>query len=168
MRIAFFTSAFSELAIILNRLYVIQNKHNYLSKMTKVKNLAFCITIPIIDGFLPFFGLTIYEFPGLKEMYVWGFSEFGKSSFYQAYQIFNFFFETILPVFTLLALNIYTVRKFDEYHIKKTVMTKKKALVEQTNLKFTKMMITLVTLSVIVRAMDMITGILIRLKVVLI
>jgi len=82
IRIAFFYSALSELAIITSRLYVVHNN-------------PFCFIFPVISGgCLPFLDLQIYDFPG---MYTWVFSEFGKSGFYQIY---NFVVETILPVFT--------------------------------------------------------------------
>jgi len=166
MRIAFFTSAVSELAIIMNRLYVVQNLHNPFSKMSKIQFLTFCFIFPMFDGFLPFVGLQIYDFPGMKGMYTWGFSEFGKSGFYQVFQIYNFVAETILPVFTLLALNIYTVRKLNEYVKTRMAITKKKDEAKNTKTKFTRMMVVFVALSVFVRSVDMITGIFIRLKVV--
>ncbi len=111
-------------------------------------------------------GLQIYDFPGMKGMYTWGFSDFGKSGFYQIFQIYNFIVETILPVFTLLALNIYTVRKLNEYVKTRMAITKKKDEAKNTKTKFTRMMVVFVALSVFVRSVDMITGIFIRLKVV--
>jgi len=90
----------------------------------------------MFDGFLPFVGLQIYDFPGMKGMYMWSFSEFGKSGFYQVFQIYNFVAETILPVFTLLALNIYTVRKLNEYVKTRMAITKKKDEAKNTKTKF--------------------------------
>ncbi len=58
-------------------------------------------------------------------MYTWGFSDFGKNGFYPIFQIYNFVAETILRVFTLMTVNMYTVRKLNEYVKKRKRITKK-------------------------------------------
>ncbi len=163
LRLAFMASAFSELALIINRLSVVGNKKNFFSEMSKPRNLIFCFTIPVLGGTLSYAAIEIIDSPDVKGMYIWSFSEFGKSSFYQYFQILSFFFETILPIFILLTLNLYTYNKFNVYLSNKSALIKKKD--KQTNKKFTKLMIVLVSLSIFVRSIDMISGIFIRLKV---
>ncbi len=165
MRVAFLASAFEELALILNRLFVIQKKHNYFSQMSKVQNIIFCFFLPVLDSIPGWIALEIQDFPGSDGMYQWGLTEFGKSTFFQAYYIANFFLETVVPVFVLLPLNIYTVRKLKE-HLNRTKAIKKTKSIKK-NTKFTWLMTVLVSLSVFARSIDMITGIMIRLKVVL-
>ncbi len=165
MRITFFVSAVSELLLIMNRLYVIENKTNFFSKMSKISNLVFCFLVSIPCSLPTWIGLQIREFPGVKNMYMWDLTEFGKSVFFQYYQIAIFFMESVIPVFTLLILNIYTMRMLQNYLNRKAAMTGKKTETERKK-KFTRIMIALVSLSILVRTIDMIAGIFIRLKVI--
>ncbi len=165
-RAVLMASSVSDILLIVNRYYSMTERRNsFFAKISKKTNLFLCYFIGI-TLFIPFcFGGDFVETEN-KNFAYWKLSQFGSSAGYKAYFLLSFMLESVIVVIILLVFNSMAITKFRGIMTNKTKVTKKKTKAEKANIRFTKYSLVLSIICLIVRTLDMLAGILVRIEAV--
>jgi len=145
---------------MLNRFLEIIRKRSFISRMPKTLILSICIFIPFSFAVPLFFSIKIvkspdtgYYFRQISDPY---------SDFVLYYGQFLFLFETIIPIIVLFILSVVSVYKFRVRMQIHSTLSMDQARAKKAEFRFTKMTLTLSTICIISRILDMITSLLFR------
>lgn len=154
LRMLFIASGLAEISVISNRCFVLYNKKNFFTELSKKKILALIYSIPVIISICMFGSIEIYASKG---SYSWRLSKFGESRFMQVYSFAILIVETILPTFSLIILSIVSILKY------KKIINNKKKVLKKSNArtpdnKFTKLIIYITIIYCLARFFDMLAS----------
>jgi len=107
------------------------------------------------------FAIYVVKVP-LNEKFKLVFNVFGASIYFKLYVLFLFLIEIIIPLFTLLSINIASVSTF------KNVMglTSNQVEARKAESRFTRMVFLLSAITLVTRIIDMVTSVFIRISVI--
>ncbi len=161
LRISFFTSAISDVILILNRYFIITDQKVFLLRISKLTNIAMCFTLPLSLCILYFFSHEIVQVE--KNRFVLRLNEFGESKLYHIYAWAIYILKTFVGVLLLGFLNALSVKKFREKMIRKGHLLKNETSTKRAEVVYTKMVFILTTICLVTRSIDALVGILVRL-----
>lgn len=162
LRIVFNASAFSDLFLIMNRYFLINGKKNMFSQLSKARNMILCFIVPVPISVLAYCSIKIIP-SDETGFYEWTLSEFGRTTFLSIFAAAIYLLETLIPISSLVILNIISVKTFREVMRKKNRITQNNKATGKSERKFSKMVFILTTVVIITRSMDMVTGVVRRL-----
>jgi len=163
-RIVIIASSISDVILILNRFYVINEKPVRLLEITKLTNLSICLGFSAILNLPLYFSFELLPI-GSDDMFVLKLNYFGQSNIFKVYAVFTFFNEIFLSVFVLGFLQIISVFKFREKMIRKGHLLKNRTETKRAEKMYTKMVFILTTICLITRFIDAINSISLRIVV---
>jgi len=104
--------------------------------------------------------------PKFEDQYVLELTEFGHSKFVVVYVTLVYVLETFIPQILVILFNVFSIRKFREsVRIKRRIAGSTKIIMKgrKAQIRFITIVISLSTLCIVTRAIDLTSGILIRL-----
>lgn len=162
LRMAFTCSAISDIVLILNRYFEILKTKNCLTRLSKKQSLGICLAISILIYLPVFFSIGIV--PSTEGL--WRIKTFKEENKTIAglFLIGLSCVETVIPLTILTVLNIQSIRKFHELMENKVTLTNNRNRIYRAEAKFTKLVVSLTTISIFTRLIDMLSDLVNRLN----
>ena len=163
IRMALFASLISDIFLILNR-YLQMTKRNspFWKQISKKLIMFLSLSLPILGVWPGFIAVEIVKQP--NGLYVKKLTNFGLSKAYTYYLVVLFMLETVIPIGTILVLNVLSVVKFRKQTRIHRNLTRQQQNDNKVENRYTKLVIILTTICIISRFFDMATGLLYRLQ----
>jgi len=163
IRIAFFGSLVLDIYIILYRYLEMTNRNSpFWKKMSKKLIMLLCFLLPILAASPAFLAVEIVKQP--NGLYVKNLTDFGLSKSYTYYLVVLFMLETVIPIGTILVLNVLSVIKFRKQTRIHRNLTRQQQNDNKVENHYTTLVIILTNICIISRFFDMASGLLYRLQ----
>lgn len=164
-RMALTASVFSDVLRVINRYSDLIKKETFLSKLSKLANLAICFGLGVAVFLPTYIGMKIKASKSSGMSY-WELNEFGTSQYFSFYVLFLFFIETLIPLIILTTLNLLSVRyyrrdRYERIRYQITITGLKKI-----ELRFTRTVLRLNMILIVSRGLDMIIETIFRLTLI--
>ena len=163
IRVTLFSSAWSEVYLNYNRYSTLVGKKTWLTE------ISLKYYVPVLFGFPILFSVPFYLSRTIQlrssNVYFMALNNFGQSTLFIYYYLLLFVIESILPMILLTILSFLNIIEFKKLMQRKLTVTAKKhsQKIKLTELKFAKVILILTALFMLVRVLDLTSGILYRL-----
>ncbi len=164
MKIALFSSAMSEIMIILNRVLILKRRNSFLKRISKLKILMICYLFPCLVAVPIYFAVNIYETykPGI---FMWEFNSFGDSIYFKAYILVVLLMETLMPLIILTVLNIISIKGYRTRNRSNIGLTNTRLILRrESENRITRMIMIMISLCIVVHLLDFISSLGQRIK----
>jgi hypothetical protein len=154
-------SLISDILLIFDRYFEVCQKSNFLRRLSKSRNIFFCFSISFILLVPGCFAVYVVKAP-LNGNFVLTLNVFGASVYFKLYYFFSYLFEIIIPLFTILWINIVSVSKF------KNVMdlTSNQVEARKAERRYTRMVFLLSAITFVTRMIDIVTSVFYRISII--
>jgi len=157
-RMVMTSSSISDVILILNRFYVIDDKPARLSEISKLTNLSICLGFSVILYLPMYFACELVPI-GSDDLFVFKLNYFGQSNIFKVFVVLTFFGQIFLGVFVLGVLQVISVIKFREIMIRKGHLLQNRTETKRAERMYTKMVFILTTICLITRSIEAINSV---------
>ncbi len=165
IRVFSLASFISDILLIFNRYFEVCQKNTFLRRLSKKVNLFISFSIPFILSLPSFFAATVVKVP-LNGKFELTLNIFGASNYFRLYFFLLFLMEIVIPLITLLWMNIVSVFKFKYVMERHGNLTGNQIDTRKAERRFTRMVFLLSAITSVTRIIDMITSIFNRLSII--
>jgi len=147
-------SLLSDLLLIYTRYFEIIKKPNFLRRISKKFNLFICFSISSTLSLPSYFAVNV-EKDRLNGNFYLTLNVFGVSIYYKLFLLLIFLLEFVIPVSTLLWMNIVSVFKFKHVMERHADLTGNQIEARKSEHRFTRMVLFLSAITSLTRLIDM-------------
>ena len=164
-RYIFFMSTIHEIYLITNRFLILKNRNNWIVKIMLKYYVSFLILVPLCFYLPTFFVITIKRSKENSDYFNRDLKESSNNIFFRVYFLLLIFFETILPLISLLTMTVLCHNEYKKrIQIKSRIIVQAKIIAKLKKLEnsYTRITIILTCLFMATRCSDCIVSLLIR------
>jgi hypothetical protein len=158
-------SFISDLLLIFNRYFEICRKTTYLRRFSKKLNFFICFSVSLIIFVPCLFAVYVVKVP-LNGKFKLTLNFFGSSIYFKLYFFLAFLFDTVMPLLTLLLVNIVSVFKFENVMERHADLTGNQIETRKAERRFTILVFLLSAITSVTRIIDMVTSIFNRISII--
>jgi len=165
IRVSSLASFISDILLILNRYFEVCQKTIFLGRLSKKMNIFICFSIPFIIFVPGYFAVYVVKVP-LNGKFKLTLNAFGTSTYFKLYFFLAFLIEIVIPLITLLWINIVSVFKFKHVMERHGDLTGNQTEARNAERRFTRMVFLLSAITSVTRIIDLMTTLLNRILII--
>jgi len=158
-------SFISDILLIFNRYFEVSQKTTFLGCLSKKLNLFICFSIPFVICLPSHFAVNA-EKKHLNGKFNLKLNVFGSSIYFKLYFFLTFLVDTVIPLSTLIWVNIVSVFKFKRVMERHADLTGNQIETRKAERRFTRMVFILSAITSVTRIIDMVTSVFNRISVI--